>query len=203
LEKAGRQAQAQAELLSTTAALPEDDAASKKQVGRMLIDYGLPKSAENLFRGVAQRNPHDAGALDGLGDAAFANGEYATARDAYRRSLAIDPVDDAIAKRADLCDRILALDPDLPGLGPAARYERTLRLLTGVMDEVVRCGAGGGDEKAKMQQAQATVTRKTKPRSYGDAADAARTLALQLWAARPQSCAGDDALMRVMAKLAP
>jgi tetratricopeptide (TPR) repeat protein/CBS domain-containing protein len=198
LEKAGRKAQAQAELLSTTATLSEYDATSQEQVGRMLIDYGLPKSAENLFRDMAQRNPRAAGALAGLGDAALASGEYATARDAYRSSLAIDP-DDAIAKRAELCDRMLALDPDLPGLSPAARYQRTSKLLADVMDQVARCG--GGDQ-VMMQQSQAALAGKTKRNSEGDAA-AARALALQLWAARPQSCAGDDALTRVMAKLAP
>src|SRR5580698_8343263 len=100
----------------------------------MLIDYGLPKAAENLFRDVAQRNKQDAGALEGLGDAEFANGEYAAARNAYRDSLALDPANAAIARRADLCERILALEPDLRGFGAAQRYERSLKILGAVMD---------------------------------------------------------------------
>ena len=113
----------------------------------MLIDYGLPKAAGNLFRDVAQRNKQDAGALEGLGDAEFANGEYAAARDAYRGSLALDPANAAIAKRADLCERILALESDLRGLGATQSYERILKILAGVMDELAPCG-GGGDSAA-------------------------------------------------------
>jgi hypothetical protein len=176
----------------------------KKQVGQMLIDYGLPKAAENLFRGVAQRNKQDAGAQEGLADAEFANGEYAAAWDAYRASLALDPANAAIAKRADLCERILAVEPDSRGLGAAQRYERSLKILAGVMDELARCGGGG--DKAAMQQAQAALARKKRPSSSSDAADSNRALALQLWAARSPSCVaagGDDVLSRVMAQLAP
>jgi tetratricopeptide (TPR) repeat protein len=201
LEKAGRRLQAQAELLSAAAAIPGDDGALKKQVGRMLIDYGLAKNAESLFRDVAQRNPQDADALQGLGDAEFANGDYAAARDAYRASLALDPANSAVAKRADLCERILALDPDLRGLSGAQRYARSLKILSGVMVELARCG-GNGDNVA-LQKAQAALARKRRPDSYIDAADSNRALAAELWSARPPSCAaagGDDALNRVMAR---
>jgi tetratricopeptide (TPR) repeat protein len=202
LAKAGRQPQAQAELLSAATAIPRDNDALKTQVGRMLIDYGLPKAAENLFRDLAQRNRKDAGALEGLGDAEFANGEYSAARDAYRASLAIDPGNSAIEKQADLCERILALDPDLPGLGPAQRYQRSLTILSAAMDALARCGGGG--DKAAVQTAQAEMARKKRPSSYSDAADSNRVLALQLWSSRPVNCAasgGDEALSRVMAKL--
>jgi CIC family chloride channel protein len=201
LAKAGRHQQAQAELLSAAAAIPADDAALKKQLGRMLIDYGLAKNAESLFRDAAQRNRQDPEALEGLGDAEFANGEYRAARDAYRAGLKIDPANPAITKRADLCERILALDPDLPGLGAAQRYERSLKIVAGVMEELARCG-GGGDKNA-VQQAQAALARQKRPSSYSDAADSDRALALELWASRPRSCAaagGDDALGRVMAE---
>jgi len=153
---------------------------------------------------VTLRNKQDAGAMEGLADAAFANVEYAAALDAYRASLALDPANSAIAKRADLCERILALEPDLRGLGAAQRYERSLKILAGVMDELAHCGGNG--DKAAEQQAQAALARKKRPSSYSDAADANRSLAVELWDARAPSCAaagGDDALNRVMAQLAP
>ena len=202
LTKAGRRQQAQAELLSAAAVLREDDAVLKKQVGRKLIDSGLPKNAEVLFREVARHDPKDAGAQEGLGDAAFADGEYEKARDAYRAGLAIDTANPAIAKRADLCDRILALNPDLPGLCSTPRYEKSLKLLGGVMEELARCGSAG--DKVAVQQAEAALARKTRPRSYSDAADSARDLALKLWTAQPSSCAtagGDDGLSLVIAQL--
>jgi chloride channel protein, CIC family len=202
LAKAGRRSQAQAELLSSAAAIPEGNEALKKQVARMLIDYGLPKSAENLFREIAQHHPQDAAALQGLADAEFADGEYAEALDAYRNSLAIDPANAAVTKQADLCERILALDPDVRGLGAAQRFERSSKILAGVVDELARCG--GGSDKAAMQEAQTALTRKKRPVSYSDAADSNRVLALALWGARTPACStdgNDDALNRVMAKL--
>jgi tetratricopeptide (TPR) repeat protein len=203
LAKAGRRQQAQAELLSAAAAIPANDDASKKEVGRMLIDYGLARNAENLFRDVTQRNPLDPGALEGLADAEFANGEYEAARADYHASLAFDPGNAAIAKREDLCERILALDPDGRGLTAAERYERSVKVLAGVMRELERCGGGG--DKAALEDAQAALARKRRPASYSDAKDSNRALALQLWAARPLSCSAsgaDDALSSVMAKLA-
>jgi hypothetical protein len=77
-----------------------------------------------------------------------------------------------------------------------------LKILSGVMDELARCGGGG--EKTAVQEAQAALARKKRPTSYSDAADSNRALALELWGARLPSCAaggGDDALSRVMAKL--
>ena len=116
MAKAGRRQQAQGELLSTTGAIPVDDDSLKKQVGQMLIDYGLPKAAGNLFRDVAQRNKQDAGALEGLADAEFANGEYAAARDAYREPCARS-VNAAIAKRADFVRAHSGAGTGFAGLG--------------------------------------------------------------------------------------
>jgi chloride channel protein, CIC family len=198
LEKAGRRTQAQAELLSAAAAIPPNSPALKQQLGRMMIDLGLPKAAENLFRDLTQGNRRDGGALQGLGDAEFANGEYAAARDAYRAALAIDPGNSAIARQADLCDRILALDPDMRGLAGEQRYARSRKILAGVLDELTRCGGGG--DKVAVQQAQTEMARHRRPVSYSDAADSNRALALQLWSERPPSCAVDEALSRVMAR---
>src|ERR1035438_1131473 len=58
LAKAGRSAQAQAELLTTAAALP-DDLALRQRVARMLIDYGVPESAVQLLRGDAEKENPD------------------------------------------------------------------------------------------------------------------------------------------------
>ncbi len=140
--------------------------------------------------------------VQGLGDAEFANAEYAAARDAYRAALKLDPANTAIAQRADICDRILELDPDLPGLSAARRYERSRTMLATVLDELARCGGAVDNDKSAVQQAQAAVARKTRPPSYGDAADLNRALARQLWVAKPASCAikADDPLSWLMPK---
>jgi len=194
LAKAGRWPQARAELLSAAAggALSgPTDPVSKKLVGRLLIDYGLPKDAAALFRDMVQHDKRDTGAWDGLGDAAFATTDYAQARDAYKSALALDPTDAHARSRLDVCERILALDPDLPGLGPARRLERSREILAAATAAVARCGG-------------TSPALPPLPRRPG--ADENLDRAAQLWAARPAACKltpDEEPLALAMAKLGP
>jgi tetratricopeptide (TPR) repeat protein/CBS domain-containing protein len=209
LQKAGRHSQARAELLSIAAA-PPDIPALRKQLGRMLLDDGMAKEAIGVFTNVLQRNQQDSGAYNGLGDAEFANQDYARAREAYGRSLAIAPTDERARKRADLCDRILALDPRLPGVESALRYQRSKQLLSAALEEWQRC-AGGTDTTAnaassgKVEQAKKAIAQRGRPQAYASSAEANTALAQQLWAARPAACAsageGDELLSRIMTLL--
>ena len=203
LEKAGRQQQAKAELLSAAAAIPPGNPAAAKRVGRMLIDLGILKNAEDLFRDLSRRNPQDAEALQGLADAEFTNAEYVDALGSYRRLLAIDPANPTAAERAAECGRILELFPAGRGLSPAERYSRSRNLLTATLDAVVRCS--GGDDKLPstmadaVREAKTELARKRRPTSFSDAADANMQLAEQLWSARLPSCVTDDAVARALA----
>ena len=107
LRKAGRTQQAQAELLSASAAIPPSDVLDAKRVARMLIDIGLPKTAENMFRDLAHRNPKDAEAIQGLADAQFSDGDYAAARASYERVLTLVPDNAAANQRLEECNVIL------------------------------------------------------------------------------------------------
>ena len=193
LAKAGRWPQARAELLSAVAAGSSSgpaDAASKKQVGHLLINYGLPKDAVALFREMVRLDPHDTGAWDGLGDAAFAEGDYMEARGAYHGALANDPTDGHARDRLELCEKIVSLDPSMPGLGAARRLERSRELLAAVAAGLARCG---------VEVPAATP----KPR-HRATTDENLEQAASLWASRPASCkltADDEPPARVMAKL--
>ncbi len=203
LEKAGRKAPAKAELMAAAAAIPVGDAAAAKRVGRMLIDLGLLKNAEDLFRDLARRHPQDADAQQGLADAEFADAGYAAALESYQRLLAIDPANPAATARAAECARILSLEAAAPGMRAAERYERSRNLLTASLHALDGCF--GGEDKlpaAAADDAQAATTelaRTRRPVSFGDAADANLQLAERLWKARPPSCATDDALARALA----
>src|SRR5450432_2986869 len=138
LGKAGRQAQARAELLALVAGLPTDPALQKR-AGRMLIDFGLPREAAELFRGLLKRGPPDSAEYDGLGDAAFLTGDYQSARDAFRKAQQIDPANPIAARRADLCDRILAIDPAQRGLGSMERFRSSQEILRNVTAQLAAC----------------------------------------------------------------
>ena len=190
LAKAGRWPQARAELLSTAAAGPlsgPTDPASVKLVGRLMIDYGLAKDADRLFGDLVRHDTHDPAAWDGLGDAAYAEGDYARASDAYRTSLATDRTDGDALQGLAVCEKILALDPTRPGLGPRQRLERSRELVSEAAAALVRCG-GTATAPSRRANAAANVAR-----------------AADLWAARPPSCkpdASEAALAAVMGKIA-
>ncbi len=174
LEKAGRKQQARAELLSAVAASaraggPADDE-EKKLLGRMLIDSGLSRDAMTLFRNIVQHDKRDVGAWNGLGDAVFNTSDYSQARDAYRNALEIDPTDEHARGRLDLCEKVLALDPQLPGLGSSQRLRRSEALVKSTGAVVTRCGGEVGRLPAR-----ATLSENLDR-------------AVELWRGRPAGC---------------
>jgi tetratricopeptide (TPR) repeat protein len=205
LEKSGRLDQAKGELLSAVTSIPAGDWAASVRVGRMLIDLGLNKNAEQLFADLAKRNPQSAEALQGLADAEFADAEYAAAQQAYQRLTTIDPANAAAGARARESARILALDPAAPGLKAAERYARSRDLLATTLDAIGKCYGGEGKLPPSIgdaaKNAKAALERKRRPTSLSDAADENEQLALQLWKARPATCAVDDALTRAVGLL--
>jgi tetratricopeptide (TPR) repeat protein len=201
LWKAGRQPAARAELLSAVAGALSDPVAQKR-LGRALIDYGVPGAAADLFHHLVAQDPGNAGGYDGLGAAEFAAGHYEAARDAWRSAVKVDPADAEAAKQADLCDRILELDPTLRGLRAADRYTRSVRLLQDISAVVELCGAVAPED---LKAARSAVALQRRPASYSDAAEADVALGVRLWKAR-LACSpvpADEALVRVMSALEP
>ncbi len=200
LNKAGRMAEAQAELQVLAANSPAD-AAVRQQVARLCMELGMFRQAGDLFRAAAAQNGHDAGAFHGLGDAEFAQGDYSAALDAYREAAKVDASDSAAQQRAELCERILALDPTGRGLSARDRFERSRALLSQVVSEVTACqGAGGSlpeEVRRDLLAAQGALARTVRQGSWEEAGDADVSAAEGLWAGRAKVCAagaGEDAV---------
>jgi CIC family chloride channel protein len=205
LGQAGRRQQAQAELLSMLATLP-NDLAFRKQVAPLLLAYGLPKEAADLFRDVARRDSQDPAAFAGLGEAEFDLGHYSAARDALSTALRLSPDDAAVRKRLDTCDRIMALDPTARGLGAIERLHRSHEVLAGVLDALDKCSPSSLREAR--DAARRSLAKDQRPRSFSDAAENETAAAEQLWgaaAATAKACGAwppaDSPLSKVMAKL--
>jgi tetratricopeptide (TPR) repeat protein len=199
LNRAGRRPQAQAELLAVAAEMPQQTA-NQKRVAKMLLDYGQAKEAATMYQEVLRDHAHDTEAWDGLGQAHFQLQEFAQARQAFRKALEIDPTDRVAASRRGLSDQILALDPRLPGLRAADRYNRSRELLTRVVDELRACDP----KKADSPEIAAALSNRRRPASYSDSADENEALASQLWRARSQTCttvpAPEDPLTQILEK---
>jgi tetratricopeptide (TPR) repeat protein len=204
LGKAGRSAQAQAELLTTAAALP-DDLALRQRVARMLIDYGVPESAVRLLSGDTEKENPDSATYLLLGDAEFAAGDYTAAQRDFDAALRTDPGDAAAARQSEICGQVLALDPTLDGVPAAERFRRSRELLQQVLGEVVLCAKAGAGNDDAVRAAQLALAGHKRPESYSDAAEANEATARQLWAERLKRCsapAAEDAAALVMEKLA-
>lgn len=208
LARAGRSAQAKAELLSLTAQLPNDPVIQER-VGQMLTDFGLLRESADFFQDIAQRHPQDAAAYQGRGEAQFRMGDYAAAIETFRRVLVLHPSNQTAAQRIEACESILALDPTIRGLNVVERYKRSAKILSSTLGELAKCTAGQANKSAlppDMEAARTTLARKRRPPSYSDATESNLALALRLWSARQASCglkpAADDPFYLVMAKLA-
>ena len=202
LAKQGRQAQARSELLALAGRLPANRA-SRQWVARKLVDFGIPRTAVDLYTELLKSGQPEASEYDGLGDAQFALGNYRQAGEAFRSALKIDASDQHAAQRADTAEKILVLDPTTPGIGARERYSRSIVLLNDVVAEVGPCiGSEGGNQLA---EARSVLSRRARPASFADATDANIDLANGLWKSRSATCAPiatDAALPLVMAKLA-
>jgi CIC family chloride channel protein len=201
LTNAGWTQQAQAELLAMLAAAPRD-LTVKKQMGPLLLTDGLPNQAATVLRDVTRLDPQDEQGFVGLGEAEYALADYEAARDAFSAALRLNPNDTVVQKRLDACDQIIALDPLRRGLSGPERFRRAQQVLTGVLAVLDRCPTP--ELKASMDAARKSL-QVGRPASYSDAFEKAATLAEQLWAAVPKTCAAlppsDAPLSRVLARL--
>ena len=206
LKKSGRMAEARAELIALVADAPNDPS-QQKQIGSLLLDFGMPREAADLYQGLLKRGPPDANEYDGLGEAEFALKDYKAAAHAFHSALEIDPGDPVAGRRAMACDQILSLDPTQRGVGARERFRRAEELLAAVLSQVAQCFGSEASIPASLQddikEARLFIASRRSPRSFSDAADAQMTLAEKLWTNIPTSCTKNapDSLALVMSKL--
>ena len=77
-------------------------------LGIALLKLGRFDEAALYLREVARERPENAQVHAALGEAEFGLGEYAAARESFRRAVKIDPSDSVSAARAALCEQKLA-----------------------------------------------------------------------------------------------
>jgi len=206
LGKAGRRQQAQGELLSMLTVMPSDISV-ERQVAPLALEYGLPKEAASLFRDLTARDAQDEKAFSGLGEAEYALGDYAAARDALATALRWNPNSTLVEKRLEACNRILALDPMRRGLSAAERYRRSQEVLAEVLDVLDNCSPDAlpAALKDQLEDARKLLVKGRRPPSYSDAIENITVVAEQLWTAGAKVCGSvpqaDAPLSRVMAKL--
>jgi chloride channel protein, CIC family len=203
LAKSGQRTQAIAELLAALGPAAQDTTV-KKEIGQLLLSYGAPREAADVFRDVARTDDKDGKAYAGLGQAELALDNYNEARNAFQQAIHRNSSDQASKKQLELCDQVLALDPNARGLRSAARYERSKELLQAEIMRFDQCTPGSKAADA----ARKAVADHPRRGELEDSADRNLALAEDLWTQDQKLCKpaltenAGDAVNLVLARLA-
>jgi tetratricopeptide (TPR) repeat protein len=179
-----------AELLPLETEAP-DDPATRSRIARLFLAAGSPARAITIFRDLARRDPRDADAFEGLGEAELQQGDYRSARPAFAAAHELRPGDRNISDRLELCDRALALDPAKRGVGAAERYRRSNELLKLTVAAVDSCATLGltAPAPALLDSAKDVLTRPVAAASSPEEGTEAQVnLAERVWRMRPAAC---------------
>jgi len=140
-----------------------------------------------------------------------AQDDYRSAQRAFKAAIRLNAADASAAKRLELVEHVLALDPTLRGLSTAERYRRSQRLMETALGSLAKClGTMKGSPPAAVEElsdsARKSLLRRGRPHSYEDSTEENLGMAEQLWKARTDLCgpsqSADEPLSRLMAKLA-
>ncbi len=181
LEKSGLKTQAIAELLAASGA--SHDHTVKKKIGQLLLNYGAPREAADVFQDVVRTDDRDAHGYAGLGQAELALENYQEARAAFQKALDRSPSDAASKEQLALSERVITLDPNARGLRAATRYDRSQELLQAEIGRFDQCQPGNKTADPA-RQAAADHPRRGE---LEDAADRNLALAEEAVETRPEA----------------
>ena len=197
-----------AELLPLQDEAP-DDLETRKRIGQLFLSAGSPARAADVFQAVLRRDPEDPEVYAGLGEAEFTRGNYQTARTGFLQASRLKPDDKEIAKRLDLSEQILSLDPTRRGLSSKDRYQRSLKLIALALDRTKQCPASSSLPALQdlMDAAGRALKARLAESGQNAAIEANLDLAEQLWQAGGETCASSipasqDPLSLVLARIA-
>lgn len=186
LEKTGRTNEAIAELIQLN--ISANNPKERTEIAFALLKYGASSEAAQIFKQLLVSQPGDAAPRRGLGIVDFDNGDYVAARHQFQSALHLDAKDAESAQWLQLSNRIIDLDPLLPGITTAERLRRSQDLLTAVVTALTTCKPGiATNEEAASELTVANELLTSKQKIDG-LADVMQQSAVQLWHDRNLFC---------------
>lgn len=137
LQQQGDRARALSQALVYAAEVPQGPE-WQVRAAQLLLDVGDPGRALDRYRAVLTGDPRNSDALAGAGEAAFALGEYASAR---RYLSQLRSVDERLVSLRRVADLVLTADPLAPRISGAERERRLQQILQHARERVLGCGA--------------------------------------------------------------
>jgi tetratricopeptide (TPR) repeat protein len=200
LDRIHQQKRVLAELLQLADEVPANDVPDRLRIARLLLSHGSPDHAADVFKSVLAAAPKDLAALEGMGDADFALGDFRSARSYWRAAFRQQPGNSTLEQEIQTCEQVLDLDPTQVHLSAAARFDRAQDLLQRVLAAAQQCTALNPD---LLTSAQTALAKKVRRRQDGDTL-AMLSLGQQIWQVR-ESCSNqtkrDPVLSAIMAKV--
>jgi tetratricopeptide (TPR) repeat protein len=187
----GSKAGAEAQLI-TLAAETSRQPDESVRLGELLLRVDAPRRALTLFRSALSERPRHAGALSGAGRAAFAVGEYVSARRYLERAVRERP-DAGDLRLAGIAEQVLASDPFRPRLSAAERGRRAAAAWQAAVTRAANCrnrlphlAPGAADT---VQQSLEQLRPRIRPALLAQDADLLedamdRVFAAEAWASR-------------------
>jgi len=185
LMQAGRQEQAQAELIALIGDLPPDPP-ELIDAGRLLENAGAASRALALYRRALSIDASNGTAAHLAGEVEFRGGDMRSARRDLRRAMMLGGLDDGARDLLETSERVLTLDPFADRLGVSARARRAARVLDIALARLARCrDAWSADERiaAKLADIDARLPRGATVQAFErdpDSIDDATTVALDV-----------------------
>ncbi len=183
----------------------------QKELGRLFLVAGSPNRAAEAYRAMIDRDPKDAGAHSGLGDAELEMGEYRNACTAFLTALRYKPRDASIQKRLDLSKALTDLDPTPRRLASMEKYRRSIHILQLAYDNLNAClaqhsGAQPADAAQALSTARDALAARPPSHASNELSEEALGIAEKTWQARVAVCGpsvspGDEALRLIIEKL--
>src|SRR5579872_798412 len=144
LTRTGQARQARSEIEALADEAP-NDTATENRIGDLLLGYGSPQRAMEMYQRVLAKEPRNADAAYGAAKSAFAQGNYATAANWYRRTLRLNPGNGSARRHLEETSEVISLDPLLVDLSASQRFERSRTLVEKAAESLKACAAGSTD----------------------------------------------------------
>ncbi len=210
LESKGNQQDLLAELLPL-----EEEAGNHPQLqhtlAHLFLVAGSPSRSADLYRSLLHRDPDDAVAYAGLGEADLQRGDYRTAHANFVQAIYHDPHDARIRSRLELATTLAVLDPTVRELPSVEKYQRSLRILQLASADLQDClaqkpTADSGAVEQLLSNAVDAIPSRTPAQVTNEMAERVLVLSEQIWQARLKLCgdvttADEEPLRLIMLKL--
>lgn len=174
------------ELLEAAAEAPPDPDL-RNPIGRLLLEYGAPQQAADVFRESVKLDSAAVEAWVGLGQAERAMGNYGPAVSAFRSAQRRDPDDPQAGRLLEETLETMRLDPTRVRLSGAERNRRSREVVKRALAALEGCGELPADAAELAETARKALAERRPRRLEGDTPRMLE-LAEDLWRTRRETC---------------